>query len=458
MPWSWTSAAKADTNYKGKTKGGGGNGPPTAAGSGGAAASSSKRNDAQQISKLEAEKKAANQRIAKLEAEKKAENKNVKKHWTCTYCGDTKCFATRKDCHACGKLRAGWTPPGLEHAPAAAMAVEVVEDDIPLEQLISEVDAEVKANKGAKTPLGKAHLAALEATLLQLKEQQRRERPLPARLQAATHRYEKVTSDEADLMKELAVHEGHITKIKAKLVEVADVRMAAAKELEAVKAMAGAGALESGCSNFAKFVSLELNKLGMQEQQVTMLMQTVWGQMQQGMVPQQPGLQAPAAAAAPATPQAQPPTAAEAAAAMNKVRLANMGAALAAAAAQEQAAQAQAAAAQAAAATQAAAAIAAAQVAAEATQQRATILAAAQAEELQQQQRQQLAQAGSVAAPGGGLGRPRGRSPASEADSGDSGRFTAARSRSDEKKLRKKAKQLRAAEQRAARAAGLGCC
>jgi hypothetical protein len=323
MPWSWTSAAKADTNYKGKTKGGGGNGPPTAAGSGGAAASSSKRNDAQQISKLEAEKKAANQRIAKLEAEKKAENKNVKKHWTCIYCGDTKCFATRKDCHACGKLRAGWTPPGLEHAPAAAMAVEVVEDDIPLEQLISEVDAEVKANKGAKTPLGKAHLAALEATLLQLKEQQRRERPLPARLQAATHRYEKVTSDEADLMKELAVHEGHITKIKAKLVEVADVRMAAAKELEAVKAIAGAGALESGCSNFAKFVSLELNKLGMQEQQVTMLMQTVWGQMQQGMVPQQPGLQAPAAAAAPATPQAQPPTAAEAATAMNKVRLAN---------------------------------------------------------------------------------------------------------------------------------------
>ena len=39
--------------------------------------------------------------------------------------------------------------------------------------MISEVDAEVKANKGAKTPLGKAHLAALEATLLQLKEQQR---------------------------------------------------------------------------------------------------------------------------------------------------------------------------------------------------------------------------------------------------------------------------------------------
>ena len=261
-------------------------------------------------------------------------------------------------------------------------------------------------------------------------------------MQAATHRYEKVTADEADLMKELAVHEGHITKIKAKLVEVADVRMAAAKELEAVRAMAGAGALESGCSNFAKFVSLELNKLGMQEQQVTMLMQTVWGQMQQGMVPQQPGLQAPAAAAAPATPQAQPPTAAEAASAMDKVRLANMGAALAAAAAQEQAAQAHAAAAHAAAATQAAAAAAAAQAAAEATQQRAAILAAAQA--------------GSVAAPGGGLGHARGRSPASEADSGDSGRFTAARSRSDEKKLRKKARQHRAAEQRATRAAGTG--
>jgi 2-oxoglutarate dehydrogenase E2 component (dihydrolipoamide succinyltransferase) len=180
--------------------------------------------------------------------------------------------------------------------------------------------------------------------------------------------------------------------------------------------------------------------------------------MQLGTMLPQAGQQGPAAAAAPAAPQPQPPAAAAAPSAMDQVRLANMGAALAAAAAQEQAAQAHAAAAQAAAESQAAAAAAAAQAAAEATQQRAAMLAAAQAEELQQQRRQQMALAGSVAVPGGGLGHTRGRSPASEADSGDSGRFTAARSRSDEKKLRKKAKQLRAAEQRAARAAGLGCC
>ena len=201
----------------------------------------------------------------------------------------------------------------------------------------------------------------------------------------------------------------------------------------------------------------ELAKQGMQEQQVVLLMQAVWGRMQLGTMLPQAGQQGPAAAAAPAAPQPQPPAAAAAPSAMDQVRLANMGAALAAAAAQEQAAQAHAAAAQAAAESQAAAAAAAAQAAAEATQQRAAMLAAAQAEELQQQQQwQQMALAGSVAVPGGGLGHTRGRSPASETDSGDSGAFTAARSRSDEKKLHKKARQLRAAEQRAARATGAG--
>ena len=137
MPWSWTSTAKAAGKDKGKGKGGGGNGSQTAAGSGGAAASSWKQTDSlnkanQRIAKLEAEKKAATQAAARAAAA-------AKKHWTCTHCGDTKCFATRKDCHACGKPRVVPTPPGLEHAPAAAAAADqemVDQEGVPLEERI----------------------------------------------------------------------------------------------------------------------------------------------------------------------------------------------------------------------------------------------------------------------------------------------------------------------------------
>jgi hypothetical protein len=170
-----------------------------------------------------------------------------------------------------------------------------------LEERIGRLEHEVKALKaiGLKTPQLVEMLAYSEAELRKLKEQQRQERPLPARLQAATHRVEKVTADEAETIKELAGHEGHVIRLRTKLAEIADQKQAAVKELEAVKAMAGAGASETVCSNFANFMQQELTKHGMQEQQVVMLMQAVWGHMQHGTMPPQPGLQAPAAAAAP---------------------------------------------------------------------------------------------------------------------------------------------------------------
>jgi hypothetical protein len=274
-------------------------------------------------------------------------------------------------------------------AAAAAAAVDqemAVQVEVPLEERIANLEHDIKAIKAAnlKTPQLVAYLAHSEAELLKLREQQRQERPLPARLQAATHRVEKAAADEAEAMKELAGHEAHATRLKTKLVEIAGQKQAAEKELEAVKAMAGAGVSEVVCGNFAGYMQQELAKQGMQEQQVVLLMQAVWGRMQLGTMLPQAGQQGPAAAAAPAAPQPQPPAAAAAPSAMDQVRLANMGAALAAAEAQEQAAQAHAAAAQAAAESQAAAAKAAAQAAAEATQQRAAMLAAAQAEELQQ--------------------------------------------------------------------------
>ena len=133
MPWSWTSPAKAAGKGTGN-KGGSGGGSPKASGSGGAAADS-----------LKAANETLKKQIAKMEAEKKAAAKaaaDAKKHWTCTHCGDTRCFVTRKDCHQCGKPRQVPTPPGLEQPAAAAAAAAVDQEtvgqaEVPLEERIA---------------------------------------------------------------------------------------------------------------------------------------------------------------------------------------------------------------------------------------------------------------------------------------------------------------------------------
>ena len=52
-------------------------------------------------------------------------------------------------------------------------------------------EADVKQMKGSKSEKLRGHLAEAEASLQLLRDQQRKERPLPARLQSATHRFEK---------------------------------------------------------------------------------------------------------------------------------------------------------------------------------------------------------------------------------------------------------------------------
>ncbi len=60
-----------------------------------------------------------------------------------------------------------------------------------MEEQIAFIEADVKAINGAKSSVLKAQLVSLEAELHVLRERQKKERPLPARLQAATHRLEK---------------------------------------------------------------------------------------------------------------------------------------------------------------------------------------------------------------------------------------------------------------------------
>ncbi len=71
------------------------------------------------------------------------------------------------------------------------MDQDIVALDIPLEEQILSAEADVKQLKWAKSVKMKAVLADAEASLQQLRDQKRKERPLPARLQSATHRLEK---------------------------------------------------------------------------------------------------------------------------------------------------------------------------------------------------------------------------------------------------------------------------
>ncbi len=86
-------------------------------------------------------------------AEKKAAAKvaaDAKKHWTCTHCGDTRCFVTRKECRQRGKPRHVPTQPGLEQPAAAAAAADhemVGQAEVPLEERIAGLDHDIKGMK-----------------------------------------------------------------------------------------------------------------------------------------------------------------------------------------------------------------------------------------------------------------------------------------------------------------------
>jgi hypothetical protein len=201
MPLAWTSPAKGTRKTaKGDGKGGG---SQQGAGSGGAAAKLLQATNAalkKRASKLETEKLEVKKVAARAAAE-------GKKYWTCAHCGGGRCFATRMDCHKCQKPRV-LTPPGLEQAEAFRKGDDQVmagPAEVPLEDRIAQFELDIKVMKAVKTPELVAIGLHSEAELLKLKEQQQRqERPLPARMHAATHREEKYAMTEQEANKELA--------------------------------------------------------------------------------------------------------------------------------------------------------------------------------------------------------------------------------------------------------------
>jgi hypothetical protein len=189
------------------------------------------------------------------------EPKEKKDTWTCTHCKAEKCFATRVECYKCGEPRVP-IPPGLgaktaavkpavkAGAAAAPMEVEEIEE-VTLEDMIAEVEDNLKLLRGKETVWAKTQKQDLEGQLKELKEQQRLARPLPARLQAATDRVAKSGLAVKDSEAEVAVICETLKAARKKLEDNQEKHQVALQEMEAVKQAAGAEPVEQAVKGIA---------------------------------------------------------------------------------------------------------------------------------------------------------------------------------------------------------------
>ena len=96
--------------------------------------------------------------------------------------------------------------------------------EVSLDEQILAAEAEVKQLKGSKSEKLLGYLAEAEASLQQLRDQQRRERPLPARLQSATHRLEKEEAGQVAATAAVASAKVVVTDAVARLAALEAVR------------------------------------------------------------------------------------------------------------------------------------------------------------------------------------------------------------------------------------------
>ena len=165
-----------------------------------------------------------------------------KSYWTCPACKDSRCFESRLVCHKCGTDRpkqnqpaaakpaaaaaAAKTPvpqpPGLPAAGAAENSAEsmAVEIEQSLEAKIAVIEGDLRLIKEIKSAAILAQKAVMESELQMLKEQQKKERPLPARLQAATHRLEKMQKDKAEQLEKLEAAKAVVVDLETGLKDI----------------------------------------------------------------------------------------------------------------------------------------------------------------------------------------------------------------------------------------------
>ena len=359
--------------------------------------------------------------LLKQQEQKAKQDKGHKQKCWCCPCGFAENFMKREACFKCGLAKGNLPPPLTPGLAAGPPAVDKDGDqtmkavvELSLEDKIRGIQGDIKWMKMSLIPETKAQVALYEAELQKLLDQQKKERPLPARLQAATARDEKAKAAQAEAIKKVASLEEQLRLAKVQLEESNQQAAAAAAELLAVKQTAGE---DLAAVTAASMVAA-----------VQQVLATVHDpRVVQEMIEAIRGLMAGPGALPPPPPPPQPPEAAAAAAAQELAQQ------------QLQAAEAQAAAARAAA-TQAGVEAGQQLLGAMFRQQAAAAAAAAAA-------------AQGAAAPAVGLQQPggppppktgRGRSPAHSDDSSGDGEG-GPRSRSERKRQKKAAKQARQA-------------
>ena len=359
--------------------------------------------------------------LLKQQEQKAKQDKGHKQKCWCCPCGFAENFMKREACFKCGLAKGNLPPPLPPGLAAGPPAVDKDGDqtmkavvELSLEDKIRGIQGDIKWMKMSLIPETKAQVALYEAELQKLLDQQKKERPLPARLQAATARDEKAKAAQAEAIKKVASLEEQLRLAKVQLEESNQQAAAAAAELLAVKQTAGE---DLAAVTAASMVAA-----------VQQVLATVHDpRVVQEMIEAIRGLMAGPGALPPPPPPPQPPEAAAAAAAQELAQQ------------QLQAAEAQAAAARAAA-TQAGVEAGQQLLGAMFRQQAAAAAAAAAA-------------AQGAAAPAVGLQQPggppppktgRGRSPAHSDDSSGDGEG-GPRSRSERKRQKKAAKQARQA-------------
>jgi hypothetical protein len=191
----------------------------------------------------------------------KQELKEKKDTWSCTHCKAERCFATREECYKCGEPRVP-IPPGLGAKTAAVkpavqvgvaaapMEVELIEE-VTLEEVIAELEDNLKLLKGKESAWAKLQKQDLEGQLKELKEQQRLARPLPARLQAATFRVEKSGLAVKASETEVATICEALKVARKQLEDNQEKHLVALQEMEAVKKAAGAEPIEEAVKGLA---------------------------------------------------------------------------------------------------------------------------------------------------------------------------------------------------------------
>jgi chromosome segregation ATPase len=172
-----------------------------------------------------------------------------------------------------------------------------------LEEQIADLEDMLKAIKGKESNLAKAQRSDWEARLRQLKEQQKQNRPLPARLQAASDRLAKAAAYKDELEAKVQAAEETLQSLQKEHAEALAKFQEAEQEVEAVKLLAAEGPVANTVKDVMECAAavLAARNVGGEEAKEFLSMLTQAHELARA------GRQPAAAAAPPPTPQPEQP-------------------------------------------------------------------------------------------------------------------------------------------------------